>query len=253
MTRALSRSLPVLELLASSTTPLDLGEIIACCEMPRATAHRLMASLVRDGYVVRDEEGRYRVSLRIWGVAANLMVRLGVREVALPHMVDLASAIQHQVALCVLEGDEACYTERVEVIGGRVTSTLLDVRVPALCVASGRLLAAWRPVEEVEPWLHNVQARTPFTCTDADELRRQLACIREQGYATIDREYDVQASGIAVPIFNAAGEAVAAISIVVWGALTPEAVQRALRPLLAAGRRTSAELGYRTPASAPVA
>ncbi|MCC6382494.1 MAG: IclR family transcriptional regulator [Dehalococcoidia bacterium] len=253
MTRALSRSLPVLELLASSPRPLEMADIIARCEMPRATAHRLMTSLCRDGYVVREPDGRFRVSLRIWGVAAAMMARLGVREVAFPYMVDLASALQQQVALAFLENGDACFTERLEVIGGRVNSSLLDIRVPAMAVASGRMLAAHLPPEESAPLLHGLPRRTAHTRVDPAELRAELDRIRTQGFATIDREYDPQGSGVAVPVFDARGQAVAALSIVVWGALTADVLQRALGPALAATRRTSAELGFRAATPTPVA
>lgn len=253
MTRALSRSLPVLELLASSARPLDMADVIAACDMPRATAHRLMTSLCRDGYVVRDEDGRFRVSLRMWGVAAAMMTRLGVREVAFPYMVDLARALQYQVALAFLENGEACFSERVEVIGGRVNSSLLDIRVPAMAVASGRALAAYLPPAECEPLLHGLVPATVHTRTDPAELRAELERMRTQGYATIDREYDAQGSGVAVPVFDAQGRAVAAISVVVWGALTADVLQRVLSPALGAARRTSAELGFRAATPTPVA
>lgn len=252
MTRAVTRSLTVLELLAASQEPLEVSEIIARSGITRATGHRLMQSLQRDGYVVREKDGTYRVSFRLWGLAAAMLSSHGIRDVALPHMIELASALQLQVALTFFEEGEACYTDRIEVIGERVSPRLINIRVPALSVAAGRALAAYLPEEETEPMLHDVPQRTPLTKTDPAELRAELRRIRAEGYALLDREYDPNGSGVAVPIFDRQGRAVAAFSVVIWGPLTPETVQRVLPPALTAGRRTSAELGYRASDPVPV-
>ncbi len=246
MTRAVSRSLIVLELLAESDGPLELPEIIERTGIARASAQRLMASLTEDGYVVRQgEPPAYSVSFRLCALAATILSSMEVRVVALPNLIQLAASLQNPVTLAFLEDSHVCYTDRVEVVGDRVIPTLIGDRIAAMATGSGRVLIAWRPESEWASFLIGIERRTSHTTTDPEHLRTELRLTRERGYASVDREHYPDASGIAAPIFDREGRVVAAISVPIWGAMSEDAIQRLTPPLLAAARRTSIELGYR--------
>lgn len=248
MTRAVTRSLTILELLAQSATSLELPEIIEKTGIARATAHRMMASLVVDGYVVRDLDAHgYRISFRFTGIAASMLSGLEVRTVALPNMIDLAMALQHAVLLGFLEGHEIWGTDRIEVVGDRVSPVLTNAHAPAISSASGRVIAAYRlDSTALDAMISTVTARTSHTITDPDRLRALVHEAANRGYATMDRELYPDASGVAAPIFGRDGTAVAAMSLPIMGALSDSAVQRVVAALLAATRRTSIELGHRS-------
>jgi IclR family pca regulon transcriptional regulator len=246
MTRAVSRSLIVLELLAVSDRPLELPEIIERTGIARASAQRLMTSLSDDGYVVRQgDPPRFSVSFRLCALASTILSSKQVRVVALPNLIQLAASLQNPVTLAFLEDLDVCYTDRVEVVGDRVIPTLISDRIPAMSSGSGRVLVAWQPETSWCRFITGVEPRTAHTITDPELLRQELRLTRERGYASLDREHYPDASGIAAPVFDREGSVVAAISVPVWGALSEDTAQRLTPPLLAAARRTSIELGYR--------
>jgi IclR family transcriptional regulator, pca regulon regulatory protein len=246
VTRAVSRSLSVLELLAEADEPLELPEIIERTGIARASAQRLMNSLTEDGYVVRrGDPPAFSVSFRLCALASAILSSIDVRTVALPNLIQLATSVQSPVTLAFLEDTDVCYTDRVEVVGDRVIPALISDRIPAVGTGSGRVLIAWRPETEWGKFVEGVEARTGHTTTSADQLRAELRLTRERGYSPVDREYYPDASGVAAPVFDREGQVIAAISVPVWGALSEDAVQRLIPPLLAAARRTSIELGYR--------
>ncbi len=234
-------------MLAESDQPLELPEVIERTGIARASAQRLMNSLTEDGYVVRQgDPPAFSVSFRLCALASTILSGMEVRGVALPNLIQLASAVQSPVTLAFLEEADVCYTDRVEVVGDRVIPTLISDRIPAVGTGSGRVLIAWRPETEWASFIATVESRTGHTTTDPERLKAELRLTRERGYASVDREYYPDASGIAAPIFDREGRVVAAISVPVWGAMSEEAIQRLTPPLLAAARRTSIELGYRT-------
>jgi len=247
LTRAVARSLTVLELLAQSAEPLELPAIIERTGIARATAHRLMASLVTDGYVVRDLDAPgFRISFRLAAIGASMLSGLEVRTVALPNMIDLAKAMQHSVSLGFLEGTEVWGTDRIEVVGDRISPVPTNAHAPAIASATGRVIAASRlRGVALDALIATATKKTGNTVTDPEQLRAILAEATSRGYATNDRELYPDASGVAAPIFGRDGTAVAAMSVHLMGALTPEAVQRVVPGLLATTRRTSIELGHR--------
>ncbi|MFN0095440.1 MAG: IclR family transcriptional regulator [Dehalococcoidia bacterium] len=254
MTRAVTRSLSVLELLAASPEPLDLPEIIERTGIARASAHRLMKHLADDGYVTREvAPPGFRISFRLWQIAASMLSSREVRDVALPGMIDLAGALQHPVMLSFLEGTDVCYTDRIDVIGDRVSPTLLSARLPAATCASGRVWLAWADEATVDAALMAIEAETARTITDPAASRNLLGVVREQGYATVDRENRPDGSGIAAPVFGRDGRVCGAVAVPIFGALSEEALRTILPALLQTTRRISLELGHRATARVMVA
>ena len=99
----------------------------------------------------------------------------------------------------------------------RILSANLGIgsRLPAHIISLGRVLLAALPPDRREEVLAAIdyKAITPRTVTSAKKLAEELAKVEAQGYAWIDGELDPAICGIAVPVRDQAGNAVAAISI----------------------------------------
>jgi IclR family acetate operon transcriptional repressor len=76
-------------------------------------------------------------------------------------------------------------------------------------------MAAYLPVEELEELLTGLtyERFTPRTLVQPAKLKRELAKIREQGFAIDDEEAVPGARCVAAPIFDASGKVAAAISV----------------------------------------
>jgi IclR family transcriptional regulator, acetate operon repressor len=59
-----------------------------------------------------------------------------------------------------------------------------------------------------------LESFTERTTTGPESLRRELGHILARGYAIEDREYEPDTRALAAPVFDEAGEAVAALAIV---------------------------------------
>lgn len=81
-----SRLLAVLDTFDIGHPALTLSEISRRSGLPLATCHRFVAELVSWRGLERDDDGLYRIGLRLWemGLLGRLHIRL--REVALPFL-----------------------------------------------------------------------------------------------------------------------------------------------------------------------
>ncbi len=189
-------------------------ELVRRTDLPKTTVHRTVAELVRVGMLERTPTG-----LQL----GTLMFELGqaapgtrsLREAARSALADLNRATGMNVGLAVLEGSEVVY---LDMLVGRDAPRLpqrTGQRWPAHASCSGKAMLAFADDEGVVEALLSAPLRrfTPDTITDPDSLLLELEEVRRRGAAFDRRESFNNVAGVAVPIFDYAGKAVAAVSI----------------------------------------
>lgn len=200
---ALFRDRPVL---TTSTCAEALG-------FPRATAHRLLATLREAGFVELSPTGHYRLGLRLFEIGALAPLRRQLVDFARRPLEELADATGQQVHLAVRSDMHVVY---LDVIHGREASlpTRAGQRGPLHATGLGKALLAWAPEETIEEAIAAGLPRfTSSTITDAEELRRELAKARHNGVVHDREESMVGLQCLAAPLRNEDGELMAAISM----------------------------------------
>jgi IclR family pca regulon transcriptional regulator len=251
---SLRRGLHLLTCLGREGAPLGLSELAQRSGLDKATVHRLTRVLVEAGYLTQDPATRsYTLGLRILDLGFATLARLGVRELSLPYMRELAEQFTGaSVSLSVLDRGETLYIER---ISQRRISVNVDVhvgtRIPVHCSSMGKALLAALPVDEsadligrqsLEPW-------TPRTITSLPRLTADLERIRSLGYAINDEETALGLRSVAVAVIDAAGRPAAAVNVAVSAAeVSVQQLECDVAPaVLAAGAAISRHLGRLEP------
>ncbi len=210
-----ARGFAVLEAFTSASPALTLSDIARRAALPLTTAHRLAAELCAAGALERDADGTYRVGLRLWEIASLAPRGVPLREAALPFLEDLYEVTHENVQLGVREGRDVVYIERIA--GRRAVGVLTRVggRFPLHASGIGLVLLAHAPeMVQRDVVSRPLQRFTDFTITDPERLRRMLVEVRREGVAISERQVTDDALSVAAPIFGAAGEVIAALSIV---------------------------------------
>lgn len=236
-----SRVLAVLGAFDAAHPALTLSDIARRSGLPLATTHRLVAELVTGRALARAADGRYTIGVRLWeaGLLSPLHTRL--REVALPYLQELYTAVRENVHLAVRDGDEALYVEKVT--GHRSVPTISRAggRLPLHATGVGKALLAYAPPEVVAAHLRRPLRRcTAYTVTEPGRLARELATVRERGWARTHEEMTLGSCSVAVPVRDADGAVLAAIGVV--GHSLGTAPQRLVPALLTAAERIAARL-----------
>jgi DNA-binding IclR family transcriptional regulator len=95
----------VLILQALRQRPLDLAELQQACQLPRATAHRLVVALEAHHLVRRDAQGRFCLGFELVALGRVAADQFGLGELARPFMQHLRDACGESVQLYVREDD----------------------------------------------------------------------------------------------------------------------------------------------------
>jgi DNA-binding IclR family transcriptional regulator len=210
-----SRALRVLEAFSPGAPELSLTDISRHTGLPLTTAHRLVSELAEWGALEREPGGGYRIGLRLWEVAALAPRGLGLRELALPHLSDLARATGENVQLAVREGHSVVYVERLAGRGSVPVLTRVGGRFALTPTGVGRVLLAYAPTSFQEYALAQAPARfTERTVCDPVVLRQALAEVRRAGVAVCERQVTMDSLSVAAPVHGLGGEVTAAVSVV---------------------------------------
>jgi DNA-binding IclR family transcriptional regulator len=215
-TNAAGRLLAVLEAFGPDHPALSLSEIARRAGLNLSTAHRLVCELARWGALERGPGGRYSIGLRLLELAALSPRGLGLREAAFPYMDDLHHRTRGNVHLGVRDGVQVVYIETICAFATHPTNGRMGDRWPMHVTGTGLVLLALADHELQERVLHGPLERfTPLTVTDPAQLRRELAQIRQSGFAVARGRITLPDVVVAVPVYDQLGGVAAAISVVV--------------------------------------
>ena len=219
----------------STPVPQRLADIAESSGVNKATALRLIESLIAEGYVERDEATkRYRLGDEALALGIAMQGRDHIRDRARPALLRLAAATGDTLLLSTRSGIESVCIDR-EFGSYPIRANYLDVGMRRLLgVGAGSLaLLAWLPDDEVEAVLSLVEPRLVrrYPRINVDLLRREVLLSRQRGYALLLDVVVDQMGGVGVPVFGGDGRPLAAISLAaLTSRITPRLAQ--LVPLL---------------------
>jgi IclR family acetate operon transcriptional repressor len=205
----------ILQAFRNSDDWLTSRELSQRASLPKSSGHRLIVTLEELGAVIRGPNGRYRPGMLLVSLSHSVVVADLLREVSQEIMQHLASRLQLTAHLGTLEDGMVTYVNKVSTPNAFPPYTRVGSKLEAYCSGLGKVLLAALPPEQLENFILEGEliALTPHTITDRTVLRGELDRIRTQGYAVDDREYQANMRCIAVPICDADGRVVAALSV----------------------------------------
>jgi IclR family acetate operon transcriptional repressor len=114
-TGTVDRVLRILETLASQPEGLPLAGMADELGMPRSACHRLLADLVRCGYVRQLREmGDYALTTRLPALGLSFLGAAGIVDIAQPIIDRLAEVSGELVRLALVDGDRLTFVAKAQ-------------------------------------------------------------------------------------------------------------------------------------------
>jgi IclR family transcriptional regulator, acetate operon repressor len=247
-TQAVQRAVSLLKAVSAVRPERGLTELARAVGLNKTTAYRLLTALEREGLVERSPEGDgYRPGPELVALGSRALGSADLRFAARGELDALAQATRETVTLEVLVGRDALILD--EAAGSHVIVSMPSIGThwPAHATSTGKVLLAFLPDADRASRTAAPLARlTGKTIAEPSALGRELARIRERGYATSAEELEPGFVAVAAPICGADGRVVAALSVGGPKArLTAERVAEIARLLPASVARVAQRLGYR--------
>ena len=244
----------LLRVLAEAGNETTLSEIAERMRLPASTTHRLLNLLQEQGFVERGQGSRsYRAGLEFLRVAGLVTSRAQLTDVAQPFMQAVVDACDETCMLSVyLPRNRAAMIAKV-IYGSHPLRYEATLYQPSSLVwgATGQGILAFLAPEAMQDVIdHEGPSPASGKAVKPAALRRELAAIREQGYALTHGQKISGAVGMAAPVFNGSG-VVAALCITLPESRFQGAMEtRLARTLKEQAGRLSQALGWRGIAAA---
>ena len=213
---ALERAFEIVDLFDSKNGGLTLSEIAEAIGSKPGSLYSTIYVLRKYGYLKRDEDKKYTLGFEFLNKAESVLDSLDIRKEAEPYLDKLANSAEVNVHLAVLDGKEVMYLYRARgyqsvTIGGSIVGR----RVPAYLTALGKVLLAFLSKDGLDEYLEEVEleAYTPHTVTNVDELREVIKKVKSRGYAIDREEFHEGVCCVAAPVRDHTGEVQAAVSL----------------------------------------
>ncbi|WNV75827.1 IclR family transcriptional regulator [Geodermatophilus sp. DSM 44513] len=214
VSQSVERAFELLEhVAAAGPAGISLADLAATVPTAKSTTHRYAATLLQIGVLERAPMGRLRLGLGLVTLASSYLADHDVRAAAEPALRQLVELTNETVHLGVPSGSDIVYIAKVESPQSVRLVSRVGARVAMHCSAMGKtVLAHLSPQRRAELLTEPLPLRTERTLV-GDALLEELQRVRAQGFAIDDEENELGVRCLGVPILDADGEPVAAVSI----------------------------------------
>ncbi|MDB5743989.1 MAG: IclR family transcriptional regulator [Polaromonas sp.] len=220
MSSTLERTFAILEYLSGLPDGATLIAIADDLQVPRSACHRLLAEMVRCGYLRQLRSyGDYALTTKLAALGLSYLSKSGIVDIAQPLIDGVAHASGELVRLAIVDGERLTFVAKAQGarFGLRYDPDMgLDVRLS--CSAGGHAwlmtLSHERVAEIVmKQGFGTPQNFGPKAPTTLKALMKLLQADRKRGFSIISEMYSPGMSAMAAPVQRAGEAAIGVITI----------------------------------------
>jgi DNA-binding IclR family transcriptional regulator len=221
----------------------DAGKLLGVAP---STAHRLIAMLQYRGFASQDEGTRvYRAGPALLEIGLKAVRDMSLRRHARPIIEQLSAELDETIHLLIRDGAEVWFVDGVESSKVLRVTIRTGMLLPAHCTAGGKALLARMDQSELRRLYPTprLEGLTPNSTTRRSDLERELAEVRDRGYAVNAGESEADVSAIGVAIVDRHERARGAVAVALPTARFSDAyIERMSAALIAAADKIGAAI-----------
>jgi len=215
-TQTLLRGLALLECVAQGIS--DVKGIAAHLGTPRSTTHRMLNSLVAEGYLHHVPYGGYSLGFRLIYLGTKAQEQRPLGALARPFLEELAAMTGDTVHLGTQEGNRVFYLDKISGTKGLEMRSRIGNRMPLASTGVGKALMlglapeAWQALYN-EAVAEKVSAGEPVLLSPWPQFHDDMLAYRAQGWVMDLEENEIGIRCVGAPIRDVSGTVVAAVSV----------------------------------------
>jgi IclR family pca regulon transcriptional regulator len=210
----LAKGLAVLRAFGEGRPGMTLSEAAGATGLSRATARRILRTLLDLGYV--EQDGRsFSLAPRVLELGFRYLSTQSWIDRAVPLMRQVSQALEESCSAAILQGSEVIYVARVPTRRIMTATIAVGTRLPAFHTSMGRVQLGYLAQDELWRRLRSarIESHTPSTIIDLKALVERIQADHAQGFSIVDEELERGLRSIAVPLVNRGGRILAAINV----------------------------------------
>jgi IclR family pca regulon transcriptional regulator len=210
---SLARGLAVLRAFSKEHPEMTLSQVASATRLSAATARRCLHTLVDLGYAAKRGK-LFLLRPAVVSFASAYLESMNLEQIVRPYLQEVRDKTGDSSSLAVLSDTEILYLVHVSTNRMVRVPCTVGTRFPAFATSLGRVLLAYQSKEALDDYFRKARltALTEKTITSKSALRTLLAKVREERCAATEDELDYGLVSVAVPIFNAENQIIAAVN-----------------------------------------
>ncbi len=245
---SVDRAMRLLGVLLDDRDAISVSGAAALLRVAPSTAHRLLTTMARRGFVHQRADRRYGLGRRLYGVSPQTRHIAPLRQLLRPYLHTLFEAVGETSHLMALVATDMQFVDGIESSQNLRVGLRIGARIPAYCTSGGKATLA-ELGDEIVAGLYRdgLQSWPGATVATLDELRAELSHVRSQRFGLNREENEAGVVAIGATLGAVHGYPPAAFAVAIPSIrVTPEHEQRtaeALRLVCAGARRLLARAG----------
>jgi IclR family transcriptional regulator, KDG regulon repressor len=213
---SLTNALTILKNFSMDNPEQGVTEIAENLNIGKSTVHRLLLSLGSEGFVYKDpNSNRYSLGTSLLSLNNIVNSQLPIVNESIPILNVLTERTGETSHLGILEGKHIIYLQKIDREKPVKMSTHIGMRQPIHATSIGQIILAYQNEKTINKLLpETLEKFTDKTITARDYLKTKLSASRQQQFVICEEEYEKGIISIAAPVFDEAGQVIAAVSIV---------------------------------------
>jgi IclR family KDG regulon transcriptional repressor len=246
--KSLSKVLDILELFLNTKDEMSVSDIARLTGLNTATVSRITNYLSTRDYLVKSgKRGKYFLGTKFLGFSKIIKDRIKLRDIALPHMVNLSKSVDETVVLVLWDHNKAINIDSVQCAQSLRIIPDESGQIPLYCTGTGKIFLAQMTDKELEAYFNynEILPYTANTITHLNHLKTHLLTIKDEGVAYDDEEYRLGVRNIAAGIKDVEGRVVASVGILAPSVrLTRDKITEISPAVKRCANEISSDLGY---------
>lgn len=246
--QSLERAFEILRLFKKQDE-IGISEIAQSVNLSKSTAFGLVNTLVQVGFLEKDADSKkYRLGMELFEFGTLVEKRMDIKKIAKPYCDMLSQKYGLTIHLAANKNGEVLYIDKYDQPDFFIMYSQIGQTAPMTCTGLGKVMLAF----EDENYIQKYILSKPFhiqneqSIADEETLRKNLAEIKNKGYACDDGEMSDVLKCYAAPIFNRHKKPIAAISISgIKSKVESENTQEIIEDIKNAAKEISLKIGYR--------
>lgn len=216
LVNSVKKALQILECFTENQRELTLSQISSQLQMPKSTVLNLIRTLEANGYLLHTANAQtYQLSYKMMTLSYNIRASMPIAQIATPLLEELQVKTGENIYLTSHLDGQVFYLDGAYPSIRMANYSVSGRRLPMHSTGCGKAMLAYLPEAELEQVIEHwgLPMVTQNTITDRETLDKELALIRQRGYAIDNEEATLGIKCVAVSVRSPDGYPAGALSI----------------------------------------
>ncbi len=198
-----TKAFRVLSAVADATDGMGISEISRHLDISKSTVHGITSALEGQGALIKDTSTkRFSIGYALIELGKKAYSQVNLKEIARPFIEKLMKTCQESVFLGIRNRKNIIILDVVESKKDYKITSPVGTIIPLLAGAVGKVFMSELSNKDITELISTdgLKKFTEKTITDLNDYYKELALVKEQGFAVDDEEYLPGVRAVAAPV-----------------------------------------------------